>query len=752
MKKLVVLSIVLLSAFALRAQQIDSRLTSLVPRASAAGHRVQTVEPRKFDPEAVLRDLSVTFNPDSTIASLSALAVMKKGVACPTEKIESLGIKVNDVIGSVALLTVPADRLYALEGVGEIDYVEADQMCEPQTDIGRQMTGVDVLQGTAADVLVDNRMVPAWEAAGLPQTYTGKGIVVGVVDDGMDFNHIAFKDQNGNSRVKMVYTGDELTKYENPEDIALLTTDNTESSHGTHTTAIAAGSAVPSYTVRPLQGMAPEAELVMCGLDEALTKSRILQSIKTIFEYADQVQKPAVVSISLGTAYGMKDGKHALSVAIDEITLNGTKPGRIIVQSAGNEGDNSFTLEHQLDESDKSDDGYCFYTMLANNRDMTYGNDNGYLTYPKGFTVLLYSLDNQEFTCNIVAVDSVSGKVYYLDEKSIYYYSRASESFSEFPSFFQYPEKGVFNGKYFIEYFYRDSYSFQGEDDKNIRLVFYVKGHKGQKIRMICKDNTFFATPAVPGKFMAGNSNTSINIEACTDAVISVGNYVERPNWQSLYQRENNYDPQDNHYYTNPLLRVVGGIAPDSSYGIDDNGIARPDILAPGAPILSAYNRYDERYFEANELFNPKNARITDKLTVNGSNYYYGMMGGTSMSTPCMAGIIALWLQQDPTLSTADVRRLLSLTADNDEFTTDVSKIPSGNLVQAAKGKVNAVNGMKMLVEKTTGIHSLAEDTENAASFDEWHDAWYTLQGVRLAGKPAARGIYLKGGRKVWVK
>jgi hypothetical protein len=152
----------MLSALTLCAQRIDSRLTSLVSRPSLTTHRAQAVAPRKFDPEAVLRDISVTFNPDSTIASLSAIARMKKGVVCPTEKIEALGIKVNDVIGSLALLTVPADRLYALEGVEEIDHVEADQMNEVMTDKARQKTGVDVLGGTAADVMVGEKMVPAW--------------------------------------------------------------------------------------------------------------------------------------------------------------------------------------------------------------------------------------------------------------------------------------------------------------------------------------------------------------------------------------------------------------------------------------------------------------------------------------------------------------------------------------------------------------------------------------------------------------
>lgn len=305
--------------------------------------------------------------------------------------------------------------------------------------------------------------------------------MVGIVDTGIDFNHIAFKDQDGNSRVKLVYTGEEeLKKYETTEDIAQLTTDHTGTSHGSHAAAIAAGSAVPSYTVRPVLGMAPEADLVLCGLGKSLTDSRIIKSVKTIFEYADQVQKPAVVNISLGNTYAMKDGKGSISTAIEKLTLNGTKPGCVVTQSAGNDGTTPFTLDHLLLDSEKDEDGYHLRTMLANNLRMYDGGT--YYAYPQGICVYLYSLDNQEFTCDIMMVDSISGEVYPLGEKDIYYYNYFTHSFSDFPSYFRYPDIGFKNNKYYIEYKYREGpYSFINEEDKNIRLAFCVKGHDGRR-------------------------------------------------------------------------------------------------------------------------------------------------------------------------------------------------------------------------------------------------------------------------------
>lgn len=46
-------------------------------------------------------------------------------------------------------------------------------------------------------------------------------------------------------------------------------------------------------------------------------------------------------------------------------------------------------------------------------------------------------------------------------------------------------------------------------------------------------------------------------------------------------------------------------------------------------------------------------------VKVNGQHYYYGVMNGTSMATPVVTGIIALWLQANPDLTPADIVRIM---------------------------------------------------------------------------------------------
>lgn len=109
---------------------------------------------------------------------------------------------------------------------------------------------------------------------GLPANYDGKGVVFGIIDSGIDFNHAAFLDSLGNTRIKCVYmpadtSGTKVTidgtalpgsEFDSTR-IASLTTDLASSAHGSHTAFIGAGSHCGQYS-----GMAPGADIVMCAL------------------------------------------------------------------------------------------------------------------------------------------------------------------------------------------------------------------------------------------------------------------------------------------------------------------------------------------------------------------------------------------------------------------------------------------------------------------------------------------------------
>ena len=223
--------------------------------------------------------------------------------------------------------------------------------------------------------------------------------------------------------------------------------------------------------------------------------------------------------------------------------------------------------------------------------------------------------------------------------------------------------------------------------------------------------------------YIGGDGEISINPIACTDGVISVGAYQDRKGWQSINGRTY-FSPELNDY---PLNSVV----PFSSYGVDYLGKNRPDVIAPGAYINSAFNAYDQKYFSGEDInskvpIEEKEVYITHKLQDEGIGdgkrpYFYGSMSGTSMATPMVTGIVALWLQVKPDLTVADVRDIIKKTSARDIYTRIKSNIPSGNIVQAGTGKIDALRGIEYILN-TYGGKNIAMDvdlsmTNNLATF-----------------------------------
>ena len=89
-------------------------------------------------------------------------------------------------------------------------------------------------------------------------------------------------------------------------------------------------------------------------------------------------------------------------------------------------------------------------------------------------------------------------------------------------------------------------------------------------------------------------------------------------------------------------------------------------------------------------------------------------MSGTSMATPYMSGICALWLEADPTLTHTQIRDIAQKTALNDSYCTTTNyytKNGDGN--QAGAGKVDAYKGLKYILDQKTAILSpIADDKD----------------------------------------
>ena len=690
----------LLMASGVDAQKIDGRLTELVSQ--SVTRRAQGLSP--LDAKGVNSELSVRFNADGSIKSLSAVATLKEGAQCPTEQLRQMGIQVRYVLGDMVALRIPADQLQRLEQVEEFSYVKADEIKQLANDEARKHTGVDQVNTDAVA-----------QTMGLPQAYTGKGVVLGIIDAGIDYNHAAFCNADGTTRVMRVVEYDEdldeLIEYY-PEDIKQLDTDYRETSHGSHTSAIAGGSELGNN----MQGMAPETDLVLVGIGKRMSDANIVEGIRRVFDYADQVKKPAVVNISIGGIVGLHDGSDTMAKGIAQLTENGTKPGRAVVVSACNSASAWQSIVKTLPNTTDQ-----LKTVLgASGFTKDYSSEYREMYY-------LYASDYQDFTATLAMIDLTSGKVVDMkDQLTNANGQKVNPADIKLTGYNVKTLKGTDAKVYFISFKRAKVYV----DNVSYRFAIFVKaGHAGQTINMICsgdenKEPCFDAPVGTlfydfPGNgWTKGNGDMACGTSVCNDAVISAGAYITRTQW-------NNYLDQACSYSKSALtgaLPSVGEICDFSSYCVDDNGKPRPTLIAPGKGLISAANNYNTLYFKQSDpgvvsetIANVyKRSLCTNIPKFDRPNWYY-VTQGTSMSAPVTSGVVALWMQANPQLTALQIMDIMKETCDNDEWTTDVSKIPSHNKVQAGFGKLNCLKGLKKILG-TNAISVAGSDGDRHAT------------------------------------
>jgi subtilisin family serine protease len=196
-----------------------------------------------------------------------------------------------------------------------------------------------------------------------PTNLTGKNVLVGIVDDGIDFRLDDFKDLNGNTRILYLWDQDltaqgneiapksysggvEYTQHDIDADLLSGSgaVRHWGREHGTHVAGIAVGNGQTGAPPVTHKGVAYEADIIFVALapaskDERVTSSDwIVEAIKYIFDKAEKdVRKPAaVVNLSVGWNGGRHDGESVVERTIDRLL---EQEGRALVKSAGNEPD-----------------------------------------------------------------------------------------------------------------------------------------------------------------------------------------------------------------------------------------------------------------------------------------------------------------------------------------------------------------------------------------------------------------------------
>ena len=638
--------------------------------------------------------------------------------------LESLGVQVQCKFNDGIITSeIPLDKLEDVAAMSNVKRISVSEVLKPCTNLARQLTNVD-------DVLT---LSASAHRKGIDKKYNGKGVLLGVIDIGIDFDHIAFKDKDGNSRIVggfiCVPQQGKVLPYQQFENH----TDDETNDHGTHTASTAGGSSViidgseirvtDEHGNATYGGMAPESSLYLIGLGDLKLKD-IATCMKVICDYADSHSMPVVISLSIGSQYGPHNGTGEYASICKQLFGNNNKD-HICLFSSGNEAGNS---------KDNEGGGLHVYGIGSESHPVsTIIRESSYSDYDAGCMYsgqILYACPRYSCTplsCNIYVLDSKSGEVLttvpvsksgivtglenYYDgdlhadfDNGVYLYTTSEGSLITKDA----DAVSSSNGDYYVSKY---------------TLAVDIYPTTGSTAIDIWGDDSYFTShlKSQGHSWTAGSDDMSVSNYATSPDVISVGAYVSRVSGKD--------------YKGTPhLIRDynAGDIALFSGYGTKDQsptGEFYPWITAPGTCVIAGVNHYHTNGFYLGTEDHNEYYRVNNN-TMNP----YGTMSGTSMSCPVAAGIVALWLQaakeKGLELTTSDVKEIMAKTAIRDDYVTN-----GWNASHFGNGKINALAGLKMILDKAPNddkpVDNLAVTNlafENA-SIEE-----HTIVGTTLKG------------------
>lgn len=521
------------------------------------------------------------------------------------KKVKSLGGTSTPLTSSKMTARVPRSKLKSLAGYASVGYIEASTRLKPTCDQAHQSTGLVV--GGATSV-----------------SQTGSGVLVGVIDTGIDVKHAAFQ-SSGSTRIVNYLdqeAGQEFTQAEIDAGDADGSLDVI--GHGTHVAGIAAGNGAGSPS-GDWHGVATGADLAI--VKTTFDTADIAVAIKHVFDLADSRGQPCVINLSLGGHFGAHDGSSVAERMIDDLSGD----GRVVVVSAGNEGNDSIhagtTLATGLTPPDR-----WVADFRINRR--VFQTASG----PVEAGLIFVQAWNQREDAVTITLRSPTGNLFTAprndkqetDLGSIFVEASHQQhpySLDHSTSFFVItdPDLALLSG-----------WSIIAEDDP---------ANGGIQVGSV---HAWIPDGAM-GHFSSGVANSHlVGMPGTAFSAVTVASYASRKEWPS--QEPNRPDG----VFRADAINVED-ISHFSSMGPTRDGHNKPEIAGPGQLLLAPLSS------DADENEIPKFLRVPGRP--------YAALQGTSMSAPYVTGAIALLLEREDNLNWSEIKRRLIKSATQDGFT-----------------------------------------------------------------------------------
>lgn len=476
---------------------------------------------------------------------------------------------------------------------------------------------------------------------------TGQGVIVGIVDSGIDAGHADFRRSDGGSRVLHVWDQNDTlgpppsilsraygTEWSAADIEAGRSRIRDSAGHGTHVAGAAAGG---GGAERRYVGMAPMADIVAVGI--AFEAASVVDGVDYVFRRAEALGRPAVVNLSLGTQYGPHDGTAPFDRAIEGLVGN----GRVVVAAAGNEAEDAIHAEIALGAQPVGAESELPFLVPP---------------FPEGDATPFRFMD----------LDAWYGGG---DECEVFIRSPGGERHGPFrrdrpDSLLATPEGHLYVGHVL----------FEGQSNFQLRLSNFAGVDPAfgtwrllvRRLRSGDPAAEFDAwiagysawVPGLPGRLYSapsfaerGDPSEEINSPATAPSVIAVGSLNSRFCWPSPAAP----------FGTQCLpggFGTLGGISPFSCRGPTRDGRPKPDLAAPGLAVVSTLS----------STLDPElRALVGPFVAPDGAHW---ALGGTSMAAPHVTGAVALLLERFPGITLAEIQARLRRSAGADSITGPV--------------------------------------------------------------------------------
>jgi subtilisin family serine protease len=565
--------------------------------------------------------------------------------------------------GNIAAISIPVSALEAFNESGAVKRMEGAP---------RHLTLCsDTMRLRNSIVAVQQGLFP------LPQGYNGKGIVIGFIDTGIDYTHPDFVDSTGHSRVKYYWDQNQPVGIFTPlpygygaawtgTDIDLGLANNSAAGTDAHGSNVAGSATSNARANGTCLGGAPDCDIVYVALDfNSPDPNIVTDAVNYIYTMADSLNEPCVINVSLGSYDGSHDGLDLQALMIDSMIL-ARQPGRVMVVAAGNAGN----IEYHLHDSVSSSTDTTFTWF---NYDGGYG----------GVYIPVYA-DSSDFThINFaIGVDKVSAG--YFSERAITTFTNINAYLGGPDSVYVLNSLGDTLGKidYYAQEYYPGVYYMQyliTTDSTNYywRLITTGTGRfdawaisSGQNGTDIIDTTGLLLSqtiyPEIRHYVEPDFNQTLCSSFQCSPDVITVANYYNRQCWVD-------YDTALECIGTN----IPGKLAGTSSWGPTRNyALIKPDIGGAGGVTMAALP------------ISMQAGYISGDPTAVDIGAWHLSDGGTSLASPGVASVAALYLERYPNATYSDVWYAITHCDSVDSFTGAVPNYKFGY------GKVHAFRAL----------------------------------------------------------